>query len=684
MLQPKWNTSSGSIGAYVEGTAINFQFSAVPSATDATLQYSVLNGQIPAGLSLSSSGLLSGTLAVSAITYTNNFTIRLKQYRDNVYVGFSDKSFSITVSGESVPRFTTVTGNLGTFNDCTWISVTLNYQSLDKTADIKIDLIDGELPPGLQLNSNGTITGYAEPPLNSNNQPTAKTYSFVLKISSDTQFSTTPFTITVVNQRSVAGFTARKPAIFNLNRPITVTEDDEYYSYYLSTADIGTYYQNTPFKFKLIGHEFGEQNIQYHVSGLSGVGTLTYDSTTGWISGNLPTVNNNLLTVNISAYVSNGSLNSDPINLKFVVKGNISTDIAWDTSSDLGIITNGEISTLGVRAVSLQNLPLTYTLVSGTLPRGLSLLLTGEIAGRVAFEPTSSLQAKNSEIIYTFTIKASSTTYSFVQSTKEFTLTTKSTHAEPYHNIYIQAYTSTADRELFDSLINDENIFPETQIFRINDNYHSKTRNIIYNHMFGVSASTINQYLEAVAKNHYKRRVTLGDIKTAVAKDTTGKIIYEVVYSEIVDNLVNNNNISVSKQLMWPQQIKKSTVTVYPASLVNMRRQILSSLGSVNDNSVLPLWMRSIQSDGSTTGLISAFVICYAKPGYSEIIKNNIKKLWPHTLNEIQFTVDRFIIDRSFTYEFNPLTDSWTTLPSSVTNTDDNNVGIIFKNNILQ
>jgi hypothetical protein len=106
---------------------------------------------------------------------------------------------------------------------------------------------------------------------------------------------------------------------------------------------------------------------------------------------------------------------------------------------------------------------------------------------------------------------------------------------------------------------------------------------------------------------------------------------------------------------------------LYPNSLVNMRQQLEDALGYVNNDSILPLWMTSQQPDGSTLGFTPAWVICYTKPGYSTAIKNNIIA-WQNTaegikFNAVQFTVDRFEVDKSLTFDWNG-TEWVSTLPS--------------------
>jgi hypothetical protein len=120
--------------------------------------------------------------------------------------------------------------------------------------------------------------------------------------------------------------------------------------------------------------------------------------------------------------------------------------------------------------------------------------------------------------------------------------------------------------------------------------------------------------------------------------------------------------------------------------------------------------MVSQQLDGSIPGFTPAWVICYAKPGIivdgqlltydefnatglkktrtesgviitdyfssGEIIKNNIETLWPYKLNEIDFQLDRFEVDRSKTYNYDGVNINgqpiWDTLPSAQPNVTNN------------
>jgi hypothetical protein len=90
---PIWSTSSGSLGTYSGSASI--QLSATDDESN-TITYSVTSGALPSGLSISSSGLISGTITANPATYT--FTISAS---DGVNTG-QTRSFSIIVPAPTV------------------------------------------------------------------------------------------------------------------------------------------------------------------------------------------------------------------------------------------------------------------------------------------------------------------------------------------------------------------------------------------------------------------------------------------------------------------------------------------------------------------------------------------------------------------------------------------------------
>ena len=85
---PVWVTAAGSLGTFNSGTVISSQLSVTDS--DSTITYSVSAGALPGGLSLSSSGLISGTML--AVNGTYSFTVSASDGSNTAQT----RAFSIT------------------------------------------------------------------------------------------------------------------------------------------------------------------------------------------------------------------------------------------------------------------------------------------------------------------------------------------------------------------------------------------------------------------------------------------------------------------------------------------------------------------------------------------------------------------------------------------------------------
>jgi hypothetical protein len=139
------------------------------------MKWSVVSGSLPPGLTLSASGLLTGTPTAAG---TSTFTV---QVSDDA-LSIAKASFTITVS---VPAITTISPLLQA-------TVGLNYsQTLSASGGAlhyTWTISSGTLPPGLSLSSAGVITG----------TPTAEgTANFTLKLT-DAAGNTTTQSFTIV------------------------------------------------------------------------------------------------------------------------------------------------------------------------------------------------------------------------------------------------------------------------------------------------------------------------------------------------------------------------------------------------------------------------------------------------------------------------------------------------------
>ncbi len=260
---------------------------------------------------------------------------------------------------------------------------------------------------------------------------------------------------------------------------------------------------------------------------------------------------------------------------------------------------------------------------------------------------------------------------------RRFSVTVNRAFNEPYETLYIKAMPPEEDRVLVDQLLLNQDIIPESLVYRADDPNFGVATSVIYDHAYGLTAASLDLYVESLDINHYWKNLTLGEIRTARALDSSGNVLYEVVYSAVIDNLVNNDGVSVNKQVTLPYPVNEGDSTeidvVYPNSLINMRDQVIDTVGQITP--ALPLWMLSKQVNGQILGFTPAWVIAYVKPGESGRVAYNIRTKYGEQLNRVDFKVDRYEIDRSQTYDWQPYDDSvsagkWIPYPPAATTFD--------------
>jgi hypothetical protein len=161
MAQPNWNTTAGSLGTFPATIAMLTQLSASAVAPATSITYILLSGSLPPGISISNSGLISGTPTLVTSDTTSIFTIRATDNLSNI----RDRTFSIKISGVAIPEFTTPEGSILNTLDSVWIELPIGYNNPDNTNAVIVELQEGSLPPGLEINDAGLIRGYANPPM---------------------------------------------------------------------------------------------------------------------------------------------------------------------------------------------------------------------------------------------------------------------------------------------------------------------------------------------------------------------------------------------------------------------------------------------------------------------------------------------------------------------------------------
>ena len=354
--------------------------------------------------------------------------------------------------------------------------------------------------------------------------------------------------------------------------------------------------------------------------------------------------------------------------------GEIDSAIEWISDTDLGSIRANQPSMLEVEAASLlYGGRVVYSVTEGTLPPGLTLLGTGDIVGKVkqfgddngpgltrfyeridSAEDSSTLSrsytssfdrgSTSFDKVFRFKIKARDTA-NFAERIKEFSVRVIADNTKTFANLYLKSFPNKQKRLEWFDFISDNNIFRPEEIYRYGDeNFGIQTeiKMLLY---AGIESLEAINYVQALSRNHYKKRLLLGDLKYATAKDPqTQKDLYEVIYVDIIDEFEKNGK-SISQTIELPDYLNSRVLVsydaikidsdiplvsdrdhqrIFPNSFKNMRRRI-KSLGE-RDRTFLPLWMRSIQDqDFVESGYLSVMVICYVKPGLSRKIISRIK-----------------------------------------------------------
>jgi hypothetical protein len=429
------------------------------------------------------------------------------------------------------------------------------------------------------------------------------------------------------------------------------------------------------------------------------------------VSGNVTLSDNSLWVSNsssLSATVTASSFYqveycSRPTYFTLPVVGDPNSIITWTSPLDLGTIDNGAISELRVEAVSAIGVKITYSLVdergvSCRLPQGLTLLSTGEIAGRATFESFSvddHTTTFDNELLVidrtaTFRVQAETVDGS-ASSTRTFTLKLNLIDTEPYENLYLKAMPLVSKRQMYNALISDSDIFNETSIYRPDDPNFGVQKDLTMLFLPGLSPSELTEYQTAMAENHFTKTYTFGNVKVAYVLDANYEIKYEVVYVEVVDPGENNQGVGPAQSKDLSSIIDNPYVSqdgttyniIYPNSSENMTRRMEEIIG-YQDQSSLPPWMTSNQPDATTAtgftiplGYTKAVIIAYAQKSKGEKIAYKIRKS-NFDFNQIEFTVDRYQVDNYYSSNYNIGTQTYIRDRETTFDSDQNiNIGTI-------
>lgn len=198
-----WDTAAGTVGTITDAQRSGgYSLSSCGgSANLGSATFSVTSGALPTGLSMSSSGVISGTVTNPVATNTtSNFTVTASISS----FGYTEtREFSITVNAPII-TFSTASGSIGSVADNSRTNGSYSLSAVTATVtsgSLTYAVTTGSLPASVSLNSStGAITGNFDP------------------VGSDT---TTTFTITATETTSTV--TASREFSITVNAPVNVS-----------------------------------------------------------------------------------------------------------------------------------------------------------------------------------------------------------------------------------------------------------------------------------------------------------------------------------------------------------------------------------------------------------------------------------------------------------------------------
>jgi len=589
MATPVWTTTAGKIATIDEQIAYSLQLEANTSDSTA-ITYSVIAGSLPAGMQVTTDGLLTGTPAEVAKRTLYTFVVRA-----TAGTAVTDRTFSLDVQGADAPTFTTASGQLR-LDDSTsvglyWVidgsSVSFQVEATDTDTaagqNLVYEIVRGSLPPGVTMSKSGLISGIVELTedqkfgerggFDANNEDyddvvydktvttksISKNFDFIVRVSDGTSF--------VEQNNSIFVYSADYWRVSNSQITIDMTEIDgspltmdlsgNRRPVFRTGSDLGTFRHDNALVIKIDVEDFDplQGDLEYSIQSGSLPAGVSIDVNSGELYGQLARQSavevDYTFTVRANRVVSTGVNVFTDQNFTMKVIGELDIGIAFTTPTVIGTLKADIPSLLYIEAITDEpDRVLSYTVTRGSLPPGITLSNQGNLVGTI--DPSDFTDSTRA---YTFTVTVSDQ-YQSAATSKEFTVNIDIPFTQTEYGNMSGHATSFIDQNIFYNIAQDPNINSVDNIFRPEDENFGMRLKPDMLMMSGLEAQTLTTFQQQMEQNHAPKTLYFGDLKTAVAKEgTTTK--YEVVYLEIKDNMVNKDGVAVSSSINMRDVVTK-------------------------------------------------------------------------------------------------------------------------------
>ncbi len=659
MTAPIWVTPKGTLGTIPEQVFYQLEMNAInpddPDGED-TLAFTIVAGALPPGLVMYETGDITGQprelYFLRGVPFdvkedvTSTFCCRV---RNKATDEVTDRTFSLTVTGEDPPDIVTSPGEIGRFLDGTYVEIQLEAVDLD-SEPISWRISKGSLPPGLSLDSTtGLISGYVEPtpmsalvgtvgwsseaawdetPWDNVSRSISVSYPFGVQATDGKAYDGANYSIFVYSHDSLLAdndlISADDLGIVTADlekkrNPVLVTK----------AADLGVYAHDNYFAYRFEARDFDGDSVSFSLLASEDVGFdnelngfdstlldagdfalppgLTLNTTTGWLYGQIPrqSLGQVEYTFAVRVYKTDDITYISKLTYFTVtIVNDLRKLVTWDSSADLGTINSGDISEKFISASNELGRALLFTITEGRLPQGLKLNPDGLIVGRSSFELTTfdknivTFDKDVRELGFitaettldrarSFTVRAADSNDE-IEAYKTFTLTISPGAYGPYESLYLKAQPGFSDKQVIAAIFKNNDVIPGQSLYRNSDPYFGRSIDIRMFLLSGINASSGSEYMQAMATNHYRKNLRLGTYQWAQALNADGTVAYEAVYIPVVDDLSQGGVKTVPKLIDLSSQINRKT------TVDNTYLSVSSTLNSMDGKSDLVVYPNSL------------------------------------------------------------------------------------------
>ena len=162
------------LGTHNELSGVDVSIQARSAFGDSSLQYTVVSGSLPPGVSINTADQTNVTLSG---TIPQHVASKVYSFRIQAYDGFNtiERDFTLNVDADNDAPVWQTAANLGVVVD----STSIQLQATDPEGEtLTFHLVSGTLPTGLSLSSGGLLSGTAV--------PDGQSYSFTVAVSDGT------------------------------------------------------------------------------------------------------------------------------------------------------------------------------------------------------------------------------------------------------------------------------------------------------------------------------------------------------------------------------------------------------------------------------------------------------------------------------------------------------------------